>query len=285
MARMRRRLCRARRACWPACPGPAESPSKQGKRGGGGRALLAVVFQRGRQIWSRGARLSNRPGEEVCRGAACACRAAALACRRRWPALWYLRHTFLPCFPPVLSSLQDDVVLFDANLVVKGDVMVAMWFTDHYAEVGGRAGLHAWRARTGLSSTLPAHYNKLVFVWPPPNPAAHLLPQWDPPALAYAFHTSFVDCSDGGVVRATGECVRLALTAAPRCAACPARHIDFRAAATAAQNTPSPRITRPAARKLDVPGSSAAAAQYAEREGFFMDLVLDSDGVPDGAAG
>lgn len=35
-----------------------------------------------------------------------------------------------------------------------------------------------------------------------------------------------------------------------------------------------------AARKLDVPGSSAAAAQYAEREGFFMDIkLLAEDGA------
>ena len=32
-----------------------------------------------------------------------------------------------------------------------------------------------------------------------------------------------------------------------------------------------------AARKLDVPGSSLAAAQYAEREGFFMDIILDAN--------
>lgn len=31
-----------------------------------------------------------------------------------------------------------------------------------------------------------------------------------------------------------------------------------------------------AARKLDVPGSGSAAAQLAEREGFFMDIILDA---------
>lgn len=36
-----------------------------------------------------------------------------------------------------------------------------------------------------------------------------------------------------------------------------------------------------AARKLDVPGSSAAAAQYAEKEGFFMDIILDASLPPD----
>ena len=41
-------------------------------------------------------------------------------------------------------------------------------------------------------------------------PAAAL--QWDPPALAYAFHTSFIDCSDGGVLRATGGCMRCLLS-------------------------------------------------------------------------
>lgn len=49
------------------------------------------------------------------------------------------------------------------------------------------------RAPSALPHHLPAHLTPL------------LPPQWDPPALAYAFHTSFVDCSDGGVVRATGE--------------------------------------------------------------------------------
>lgn len=29
--------------------------------------------------------------------------------------------------------------------------------------------------------------------------------QWDPPALAFAFHTAFIDCEDGRVLRATGE--------------------------------------------------------------------------------
>ena len=49
--------------------------------------------------------------------------------------------------------------------------------------------------------------------------------QWDPPALAYAFHTAFVDCADGGVVRATGgpacparlPCLLACLPALPAC--------------------------------------------------------------------
>lgn len=32
-------------------------------------------------------------------------------------------------------TAQDDVVAFEANLAVKGDVTIAMWFTDHYSEV------------------------------------------------------------------------------------------------------------------------------------------------------
>jgi len=42
------------------------------------------------------------------------------------------------------------------------------------------------------------------------------MPQWDPPALAYAFHTSFIDCSDGGVLRATGGLLRSAATVVAR---------------------------------------------------------------------
>lgn len=41
------------------------------------------------------------------------------------------------------SCLQDDVVAFEVNLAVKGDVTIAMWFTDHFAEVravGHRTG-------------------------------------------------------------------------------------------------------------------------------------------------
>lgn len=37
---------------------------------------------------------------------------------------------------PQDGQLQDDGVSFDANLAVKGDVTIAMWFTDHFAEVG-----------------------------------------------------------------------------------------------------------------------------------------------------
>lgn len=62
--------------------------------------------------------------------------------------------------PPCHSHLQDDTIAFnDINLAVKGDITVAMWFSDHVGE-------------------------------------------WDPPALAFAFHTSFVEC---GVVRATAK--------------------------------------------------------------------------------
>ncbi|EFN52829.1 hypothetical protein CHLNCDRAFT_138268 [Chlorella variabilis] len=99
---------------------------------------------------------------------------------------------------------EDDTVAFEVNLPIKGDVTVAIWFTDHFSE-----------ARHGTAGGTA----------------------WDPPALSYAFHTSFVDCAAGGVLRAT-------------------------------------------ARKLDVPGSSPAASQYAEREGFFMDMMLSGDLPP-----
>lgn len=60
----------------------------------------------------------------------------------------------------VCVSLQDDTLAFnDLNIPVKGDIVVAMWFTDHMRE-------------------------------------------WEPPALAFAFHTSFVEC---GVLRATAK--------------------------------------------------------------------------------
>ncbi|KAL4439922.1 hypothetical protein ABPG75_002923 [Micractinium tetrahymenae] len=64
--------------------------------------------------------------------------------------------------------------------------------------------------------------------------------EWDPPALAFAFHTAFIDCAEGKVLRAT-------------------------------------------ARKLDVPGASPRAVAAAEREGFFMDCILDAD-LPPGMA-
>lgn len=37
------------------------------------------------------------------------------------------------------THLQDDVVAFEVNLAVKGDCTIAMWFTDHFAEVRGNS--------------------------------------------------------------------------------------------------------------------------------------------------
>ena len=113
---------------------------------------------------------------------------------------------------------------FEVNLAVKGDVTIGIWFTDHFAEV--RDGYLVWErlggvggreAETALSSCGPA-----FSICPLDSELACLVLlgvlQWDPPALAYAFHTAFVDCADGGVVRATGGLVCLACWAA-----CPAR--------------------------------------------------------------
>lgn len=55
------------------------------------------------------------------------------------PTAGNIRHTTAMGCP-----VQDDVVAFEVNLAVKGDVTIAMWFTDHFAEVcalGNRMGL------------------------------------------------------------------------------------------------------------------------------------------------
>ena len=68
-----------------------------------------------------------------------------------------------------------------------------------------------WRSsaapRQALRASPPPCSSCMALAWidrsacvpPPPVPT-----QWDPPALAFAFHTSFVECTEGGVVRVTG---------------------------------------------------------------------------------
>ena len=196
---------------------------------------------------------------------------------------------------------------FEVNLAVKGDVTIGIWFTDHFAEV--RDGYLVWErlggvggreAETALSSCGPA-----FSICPLDSELACLVLlgvlQWDPPALAYAFHTAFVDCADGGVVRATGGLVCLACWAAcparlpcrsgaskGACATCVLLHSWATGMATALLLPPAEPASLPkslfpsclpaclpAARKLDVPGSSAAAVAAAEREGFFIDLIVE----------
>lgn len=116
--------------------------------------------------------------------------------------------------------------------------------------------------------------------------------QWDPPALAYAFHTSFVDCADGGgMLRAEGAHAA-PLRPCKQALACflgvahegsNAIRVRLRPDIGIPNGLPLLPHASPAARKLDVPGSSAAACQLAEKEGFFMDIVLSED-VPPGVA-
>lgn len=47
--------------------------------------------------------------------------------------------------------MQDDVVAFEVNLAVKGDVTIAMWFTDHFAEVSAARNGNSWGS--GCAST------------------------------------------------------------------------------------------------------------------------------------
>ena len=45
---------------------------------------------------------------------------------------------------------QDDALAFEVGLAVKGDVTVAVWFTDHFAEVGGGNGMCVAVGCTGI---------------------------------------------------------------------------------------------------------------------------------------
>lgn len=70
--------------------------------------------------------------------------------------------------------------------------------------------------RSGWASPLDSRSSRSVAALP-----RAFVAQWDPPALALAFHTAFIECEDGKVLRATGE-VTLELATAVLYRACQA---------------------------------------------------------------